>query len=269
MCACTEPVRTGIGAVCVEHGRPKWPITMLNYTHKHPWYRIMFGFLFWAPYARTTRYEEAFFSLENQGKKARFARAPHYNMITMCEPGTYFVLYSSSSTAAVVLRRYPDRTRTNNFLTPLKSSHRYHRPAYFEVCRLCARSSRTLLFRPQARGDSTRMPSVLGESRSSCQLSSWAGSEAYRNGSTSIPVYELFARARRQLLMVHIHRIVPPRCRSESSWLRAGRVWACTRPLQSVYATAGLVYRRFVVVLVYDTSTACCCWAGSVIYDTL
>ena len=37
----------------------------------------MLGFLFLAPYARTTRYEEAFFSLENQGKKARFARAPH------------------------------------------------------------------------------------------------------------------------------------------------------------------------------------------------
>ena len=32
MCACTEPVRTGIGAVCVEYGRPKWPITMLNHT---------------------------------------------------------------------------------------------------------------------------------------------------------------------------------------------------------------------------------------------
>ena len=35
MCACTEPVRTGIGAVCVDYGRPKWPITMLNRTHKH------------------------------------------------------------------------------------------------------------------------------------------------------------------------------------------------------------------------------------------
>ena len=33
MCACTEPVKTGIGAVCVEYGRPKWPITMLNHTH--------------------------------------------------------------------------------------------------------------------------------------------------------------------------------------------------------------------------------------------
>ena len=30
---CAEPVRTGIGAVCVEYGRPKWPITMLNYTN--------------------------------------------------------------------------------------------------------------------------------------------------------------------------------------------------------------------------------------------
>ena len=50
MCACTEPVRTGIGAVCVEYDRPKWPITMLNHTNKHPWYRIMFGiFYIWHP----------------------------------------------------------------------------------------------------------------------------------------------------------------------------------------------------------------------------
>ena len=49
MCACTEPVRTGIGAVCVEYGRPKWLITMLNHTNKHPWYRKMFVFYFWHP----------------------------------------------------------------------------------------------------------------------------------------------------------------------------------------------------------------------------
>ena len=35
------------------------------------------------------------------------------------------------------------------------------------TCGLCARSSRTL-FRPPARGDGNRMPSVLGESRASC-----------------------------------------------------------------------------------------------------
>ena len=36
-----------------------------------------FVFLFLAPYARTTRYEEAFFPSETKGKKTRFARAPH------------------------------------------------------------------------------------------------------------------------------------------------------------------------------------------------
>ena len=44
----------------------------------------MFSFLFLASYARATRYEEAFFSLESQGgKKARFACAPHDNTSTM------------------------------------------------------------------------------------------------------------------------------------------------------------------------------------------
>ena len=65
MCACTEPVRTGIGAVCVEYGRPKWPITMLNHTDI-PGTEKCFDFLFLAPYARTTRYEEAFLP---KGKK--------------------------------------------------------------------------------------------------------------------------------------------------------------------------------------------------------
>ena len=46
MCAFTEPVRTGIGAVCVEYGRRKRPITMLNHTEKHPWCRNMIVFFF-------------------------------------------------------------------------------------------------------------------------------------------------------------------------------------------------------------------------------
>ena len=33
-----------------------------------------------------------------------------------------------------------------------------------------------------------------------------------------------------------------------SSWLKGGRVWACTQPLQSVNAAAELVCRRWVVV---------------------
>ena len=57
--------------------------------------------------------------------------------------------------------------------------------------------------------------------------------------------------------MAHIHRIVRPRCRTESSWLRVGRVWACTRPLQPVCAAAERVCRGRVVVLVsYVMSTA-------------
>ena len=51
------------------------------------------------------------------------------------------------------------------------------RPPSPSTCRLCARSSPTL-FRPQASGDGTRMHKVLGESRASCRLSSWAGSNS-------------------------------------------------------------------------------------------
>ena len=68
MCACTESVRTGIGAVCVEYGRPKWPITMLNHTDILVQKNVLI-FYFWHPtHARTTRYEdeEAFLP---EGKK--------------------------------------------------------------------------------------------------------------------------------------------------------------------------------------------------------
>ena len=43
----------------------------------------MLCFLFLAPYARTTRYEEAFFPWKTEEKKARFARALHdyYNIL--------------------------------------------------------------------------------------------------------------------------------------------------------------------------------------------
>ena len=66
MCACTGPVGTGIGAVCVEYGRPKWPITMLNHTYFEVHTGKCIVFLFLAPFARTTRFEEAFLP---EGKK--------------------------------------------------------------------------------------------------------------------------------------------------------------------------------------------------------
>ena len=75
MCACTEPLRTGICAVCVEYGRPKWPITMLNHINISGTEKCLI-LLFLAPYGRTTRDEEYFFPWKTREKKARFARAP-------------------------------------------------------------------------------------------------------------------------------------------------------------------------------------------------
>ena len=52
-------------------GQLRCCITQINkQTNGHPWYRKMFGFVFLAPYARTTRYEETFLP---KGKKR-----PHY-----------------------------------------------------------------------------------------------------------------------------------------------------------------------------------------------
>ena len=92
MRACTDPVRTGIGAVCVEYDRPKWPIRMLNhtknkYTNKQINDQInipgrkMFFFIFLTPDSRTTCYEEAF-NLKAKNVLGRFAPSalPHYNM---------------------------------------------------------------------------------------------------------------------------------------------------------------------------------------------
>ena len=98
MCACTEPVRTAIGAVCVEYGRPKWPITMLNHTHipeshTHPWYRIMLGFLFWHPMLVRPAMKRLFFPWKTKEKIARFARAPHYLIVLQVR--TYVLIRSA------------------------------------------------------------------------------------------------------------------------------------------------------------------------------
>ena len=53
-------------------------------THTQTWYRKMFCFLFLAPYARTTRYEKAFFPLENQGKKGSLRSRASWLQIVWC-----------------------------------------------------------------------------------------------------------------------------------------------------------------------------------------
>ena len=80
MCACTTPVRTGIGAVCVGYGRPKWPITMLNRANKQTSLvqnNVCF-FYFWHPMLVRPVMNGLFFLWKSKEKKARFARAPHY-----------------------------------------------------------------------------------------------------------------------------------------------------------------------------------------------
>ena len=69
MCASTEPAGTGIGAVCVERVGQAWPKRMLNHTHIPKNSKL--GTL---P-SYTIRYEEAFFFLQNQEKKARAPRS--------------------------------------------------------------------------------------------------------------------------------------------------------------------------------------------------
>ena len=151
-------------------------------------------------------------------------RATYRYQVLVYSSNSNYCLYCCRCSLQQVPRSYCTKK-----VTPFESSHGHH---------LCARSSRTL-FRPQARGDGIRMQSLLGESRASCRLSCWVGLNSVRLTATAV------RGGRRQLLTIaHIHRVFRPRCRTESSWLRAGRVWACTRPLRSVHAAAELVCRR-------------------------
>ena len=88
MCAWTEPVSTGIGAVCVEYGRPKWPTTMLNHTNRHPWYRknvFIFIFYFWQPMLVRPAMKRLFASTQ---KTVSVASIPRPCLIIILLPGT-------------------------------------------------------------------------------------------------------------------------------------------------------------------------------------
>ena len=133
------------------------------------------------------------------------------------------------------------------------------RPPSPNTCRLCARSSRAL-FPPQASGDGTRMQRRHPDAAATAPGCRACSASPERRVGSLLKVGQDQTRARSSSSTrgssttpddgSHIHRIVRRRCRTESSWLRAGRVWACTRPLQSVHAAAELVCRRRVVALV-------------------
>ena len=67
MSACTEP-RTGIGAVCVEYGPSKWPITMLNHTDI-PGTEKCFDFYFWHPMLVRPAMKRLFFPWKTKEKR--------------------------------------------------------------------------------------------------------------------------------------------------------------------------------------------------------
>ena len=125
------------------------------------------------------------------------------------------------------------------------------RPIFPSTCRLYESSSRRL-FRPQASGD-IRACSASREHRvGSLTIVAYDQTRAHGSNSTrSSPTTPGSDDG------THIHRIVCPRCHTESSWLRAEGVRTCARPLQSVYAAAELVcHGRVVVVLVSIMNTA-------------
>ena len=136
-------------------------------------------------------------------------------------------------------------------MTPLESSHGHH----LQTRAASARAARGRCFDPK------RTATAPGYKACSASPEHRVGSLLIV-GQNQTQAHSSSSSARGSS---HIHRIFRPRCRTESSWLRAGRVWACTRPLQSVHAAAELVCRGRVVVLVsYVMSTAA---VGRVILD--
>ena len=144
---------------------------------------------------------------------------------------------------------------------PLESSHGHRVCTYVSTRAAFARAARGRRFDPKraATAPGCRACSASPEHRVGSLLivgqnQTQAQSSSSTRGSSTTPDDGS-----------HIHRILRPRCRTESSWRKAGRVWACRRPLQSVHAAAELVYRGRVVVLVsYVMSTAACC--GTCLY---
>ena len=151
----------------------------------------------------------------------------------------YQVFIASSSSQQVLVPRSYCCTRR---VSPLESSHGHH----LLIRAASARAARGRCFDPKraAKAPGCRACSASPEHRVGSLLivgqdQTQAHSTRSTRGSATTPDDGS-----------HIHRIVRPRCRTESSGLRAGRVWACTQPLQSVHAAAELVCHGRVVVLV-------------------
>ena len=141
----------------------------------------------------------------------RIIRRPHVPRIRY-----RYQVFIASSSSQQVPRSYCCTKR----VTPLESSHGHH----VSTRAASARAARGRCFEPKraatapgCRVCSTspghRVGSLLIVGQDQTQPHS---SSSTRGSSTTSDDDS------------HIHRIVRPRCRTESSWRRAGRVWACT-----------------------------------------
>ena len=150
--------------------------------------------------------------------------------------GTMYQLFVASSSSQQVPRSYCCTKR----VTPLESSHGHHVPTRAASARKprgrCSNPKRAATA-PGCRACSASPEHRVGSLLTVGQDQTQAQSSSSTRGSSTTPDDGS-----------HIHRIVRPRCRTETSRLSAGRVWACTGPLQSVHAAAELVCRGRVVV---------------------
>ena len=159
--------------------------------------------------------------------------------------GTRHQVFKANSSSQQVPRSYC----CTKGVMPLESSHGHHLPTRVAS----SRAARGRCFDPKraATAPGCRACSASPEHRvGSLLIVGQDQTQAHSSSSTR--------GSSTSLTMTHTyHHIVRPRCRTESSWRRAGRAWACTRPLQPVHAAAKLVCRGRVVVLVsYVKSTA-------------
>ena len=144
MCACTEPVRTGIDAVCVEYGRPKWPITMLNQTRtcKRKCF-FLFSF-FWHPMLVRPATKRPFcLKAKNRLGRSAASALPHYYY-------TSYIIVLIFLTQVLLLVYMPATLCSTKFVCPvlLYIHILYHQSACFPSIRTAASiNTRTRLLR--------------------------------------------------------------------------------------------------------------------------
>ena len=160
------------------------------------------------------------------GKNKHFIFFVWYGDHTYRVPGTRYFYSNSSYCCRCCLQQVPRSSFCTKRVTSLESSHGHHLPPRAAS----ARAARGRCFDPKraATAPGCGACSAIREHRVGSVLivrydQTHAHSSSSTRSSSTTPDDGW-----------HILRIVCPWCGTESSWLSAGRVWTCTRPVQSV-----------------------------------